>query len=193
MKDAIRITKRLVSEMESYIYCDNYSKISQLTDELIDILSQIKAQCNNAGKLAKNNKENAIYPGFKLISTLQFLYKPILVKNYYEGDYLEKFGMRREEELKRANVFELHNKFWTSNNVEGGNVFGSIPLDLISREAAQKLSSFGWKETEVSVYEIGKEIDIRELDEFCSKTFSHYIIATEMRNNTILVLKYNII
>ncbi|WP_352418904.1 hypothetical protein [Proteiniborus sp.] len=193
MRNTIKIVKRLVSEMESYIYCNNYDKVNQLADELLNLTKMIKEQSTNIDKYGNNriNKASNDYPGFTLISTLPFLYKPIEVKNYYDGDYLEKFGERRTDDLKSAKVLELHNKFWMSNNVEGGNIFGSIPLELIKKDSANKLLSYGWKETDVSIYEI-EEINLKELDRFCSRTFRHYIIATEMRNNTKLVLKFDI-
>lgn len=192
MRDTIKTVKRLVSEMESYIYCNNYNKVNQLADELLNMTKKIKEQCANIDSYGNNiNKAANDYPGFTLISTLPFLYKPIEVKNYYEGDYLEKFGEKRTEDLKSAKALELHNRFWMSNNVESGNVFGSVPLELISKDSANALLSYGWEKTEVSIYET-EEVNLKELDRFCSRTFRRYIIATEMRNNTKLILKYSI-
>lgn len=195
MKNSIKAVKRLVSEMESYVYCDNYDKVNELANELFNATKIIKEKCDKAGNSQNNDFRSIVneYPGFSLISTLPFLYKPILVKNYYDGDYLERFSRRRTEDLKGAKVLDLHNKFWMSNNVESGNVFGSIPLELISKESANALLSSGWKKTDVSIFEIEEGINFKELDRFCSKTFEYYIVATEMRNNTKLVLNYDIL
>lgn len=193
MRNTIKTIKRLVSEMESYVYCDNYRKVNQLADELLNLTNTIKEQCTNPRRTGSNDIIGTPneYPGFTLISNLPFLYKPIEVRNYYDGDYLEKFGARRTDDLKRADALDLHNKFWMSNNVESGNVFGSIPLELISKDSANALSSSGWKKANVSIYEIEDSISLKELDRFCLMAFDNYIIATEMRNNTRLVLKYD--
>ena len=192
MRNTILAIKRLVSEMESYVYCDNYDRVNQLANELLDMTNMIKKQCTNSNGFHDYMDTVEEYPGFMYISTLPFLYKPILVKNYYDGDYLEIFNQKRTDELKRAKVLELHNRFWTSNNVEGGNVFGSIPLELISKESADILYSCGWEKVDVSIYEIEAEMNFKELDRFCSSNFRHYIIAMEMKNKTKLVLNYNI-
>lgn len=194
MRNTIKAIKKLVSEMESYIYCNNYNKVNQLADELLNATKMIKEQCANIDRFGNDTNRGIVkeYPGFSLISTLPFLYKPIEVKNYYDGDYLEKFGERRTDDLKRAGVLELHNRFWMSNNVEGGNVFGSIPLELIKKDAARTLLSYGWEQAEVSIYEIGEGISSKDLDRFCSGAFNYYIIATEMRNGEKLVLDFNI-
>jgi len=195
MRNTIKSVKKLVSEMESYIYCNNYNKVNELADELLNAAKLIKEQCKNASIYENKRIKEFVhkeYPGFSLISTLPFLYKPIEVKNYYDGDYLEKFSERRTDDLKRAGVLELHNKFWMSNNVECGNVFGSIPFELINEEAASILLSYGWEKADVSIYEVAEDISQKELDRFCSLTFDYYIIATEMRNGTRLVLNFHI-
>lgn len=194
MRNTIKAIKRLVSEMESYIYCNNYDKVNQLADELFNASKIIKEQCANTIRFGNNTERgrSVEYPGFSLISTLPFLYKPTEIRNYYDGDYLEKFNERRTDDLKRAGALELHNKFWMSNNVEGGNIFGSIPLELIDKDSAKALLSYGWKQADVTIYEIDETISLRELDRICSGVFNHYIIATEMRNSTKLVLDFNI-
>lgn len=193
MQNTILAIKRLVSQMESYVYCDNYDKVNQLAKELLDMTNTIINQCANIDNPQAYRNPVEEYSGFTFISTLSFLYKPILVKNYYDGDYLEVFNQKRTDELKRAKALELHNKFWISNNVEGGNVFGSIPLELIKKESADVLYACGWEKAEVSIYEVEDEMDLKSLDKFCSRTFEHYIIAMEMKNGTKLVLHYNII
>jgi len=51
------------------------------------------------------------------ISTETFLYKPITVKNYYEGDYLERFGELRTSDLQSCKLLEKHNQFWKAYEV----------------------------------------------------------------------------
>ncbi len=189
MNESIKKLKRLISELESYAYCDNSKKVCQLSEEIITIATTVKEEFSNA-----NSKLHTNYMASYLdkISCLPFVYKPVTVKNYYEGNYLERFSEQRTDELKRAGVLELHDKFWTSNNVERGNVFGSIPAELISKESVSKLLDMGWEHADVTIYEVTKQMKLNELIEICNKSFNYYIIATEMRNNCKLILHFEI-
>lgn len=189
MKELIKEMKKVVSQMESYAYCDNYEKVKELTEYITSLTSEIQTYLQQG-----NNKEtkSKTYYGLETISTIDFLYKPVMQRDYYEGDYLERFSEERTKQLKGANILELHDKFWTSNNVEKGNIFGSIPYDLIPKESADKLEAWGWKKTKVTVYEVEENITMRELDRTCSSFFKHYLIAMEMRNNSVIILEYDI-
>jgi len=190
VKESIRELRRLASELESYIYCDNSEKTLELTDQIINMATAIKRKLNKEDIIKEDRDEKIT--GFKLISTVTFLYKPVTVKNYFDGDYLERFSEERTNELMKAGVLELHDKFWTSNNVERGNIFGSIPEDLIPKDSMEKLLSYGWKNTEVSVYETEKEIKLTELIKHCDSKLKNYLVTTEMKNRELLVLHYKI-
>lgn len=187
MKEDIRQLKKLVSKMESYIYCDNYNNSLNIIIEIKDIVDRLyKEICeknnNDTGNINKQNIE--------LIATVPFLYKPVTVDNYYEGDYLERFAEQRTNELKKAEVIEIHDKFWTFNNVEKGNVFGSIPEELINDKQRDQLLSYGWKKTLVNIYEVNDRITLSELEKLCYKYMRHFLIVVEIKNNDILVLEY---
>jgi len=182
MNDLIRKLKRLVSELESYDYCNNLSKVEEIAGEIAATASMIQ----------NDNHNMNITSDFKKISKLQFIYKPVTVINYYDGDYLERFSEQRTRELKSANVLELHDKFWTSNNVERGNIFGSIPTELIPKNSVDELLYMGWELTDVIVYEVDNNMDLSDIAELCTIKFKYYIVATEKRDNSILVLHYDI-
>ena len=190
MNESVKKLKRLVSELESYAYCDNSKKVFQLSDEIITTASLIKKEFNGGNFEACFNGEE--YEELEKISSIPFIYKPVTVRNYYEGDYLEKFSEQRTDDLKRTGILELHDKFWTSNSVERGNIFGSIPIELIPKDAASKLLDLGWEYADVTIYEVIQEMKLTKLIDFCDKNFKHYIIATEMRNNSRLVLHFNV-
>lgn len=189
MRESIRNLKKLVSSLESYVYINNENMVLDISDEIIKSVNHIKNIVSN------NNQEIAVEDNemdsrLTLISNMDFLYKPLTKKNYYEGDYLEKFSDERTRELKNSKALDLHDKFWTSNGVEKGNVFGSIPKDLIREESINSLISYGWKKTEVSVYEVIDGTKIEEVSKICKEIFNYFLIVKEMRNKGILVLEY---
>ncbi|MGF7056575.1 hypothetical protein [Brassicibacter mesophilus] len=190
MNESVRRLKRLVSELESYAYCENSKKVIQLSDEIVTIAASIKKEFNS--KKSKTSFYDNEYSELEKISSLPFIFKPVTVRNYYEGNYLEKFSEQRTDELKRTGILDLHDKFWTSNNVERGNIFGSIPIELIPKDAVSKLLGMGWEHADVTIYEVVKQMKLTQLINLCDKNFKHYIIATEMRNNSRLVLHFDL-
>lgn len=88
------------------------------------------------------------------ISEETFLYKAVTVKNYYEGDYLENFSIVRTSDLKTSGVFEIHNKFWEAHEVNGGNIFATIPQALVDSQQSAKLEKLNWDKVQVDIYEI---------------------------------------
>ncbi|WP_425447072.1 hypothetical protein [Dethiothermospora halolimnae] len=193
MKQSIIKLKKLVSEYESYIYINNKKKIEEISNNIIELVTKMKE-----GDIPETNNENSdktdnLYKeNLEKINEISFLYKPLMKKNYFEGNYLEKFGEERTEQLKMSGALQLHDKFWTSNNVEKGNVFGSVPKDLISSESANKLINFGWRDCNVTAYEVSDKTTYGELVKICNILFKHYLIVTEMKNKTLLVLEYRI-
>ncbi|WP_066504851.1 hypothetical protein [Abyssisolibacter fermentans] len=129
---------------------------------------------------------------FEHTSSMDFLYKPTTIENYYEGNYLEMFSERRTSELKDCQALHIHNKFWTANSVIYGNIFGSIPKDLISKDSINKLLTYGWKSVVVYVFEIKKDLEYHELYDICKKNFEKYLIVNETKNNTKLVLVFKV-
>lgn len=182
--------KKIVSELESYMYNDNKDKMHELLKRLIDLSNSIDEQIHEEAETIDDDYLNNV--GLKFISSVPFLFKPILKKNYYEGNYLEMFSEQRSDELKRAKALEIHNKFWLANNVEQGNIFGSIPRDLVSKESANMLITYGWKSVQTIAYDVDKGIRLSELVSICKKCFDNYLIVTERRENQLIVLEYKL-
>lgn len=189
MKSRVLELKRTVSELESYIYNNNKEEINRLTDKIKYIVGKIETI--NKGDNKKDYNELGKY-GMKVITSIPFLYKPLTKKNYYEGTYLEKFAEQRTDDLKRAKVLDIHNKFWTSNNVERGNVFGSLPTELIDISSKNSLMTYGWNEVNVIIYEVDDNSSIYEISKMCDKFMENYLIVTEKGKGKILVLEYKI-
>lgn len=168
-----------------------------LIQELIDYAEAYKE------RLTKLNAQNSTVPicnGPKLkmdkISEESFLYKPVTVKNYYDGDYLENFSNIRSSDLKTSGAFEVHNKFWEAHEVNGGNVFATIPYALVNPQQTAKLERLNWDRAEVDIYEIDaatvQAMPKFKINEAVEKKFPHYLLIREVYGNIMMVLHYKI-
>lgn len=128
------------------------------------------------------------------ISEEIFLCKPVMVKNYYEGDYLERFSEIRTSDLKTSGALEIHNKFWTAHEVSAGNIFASIPLELINSKHASQLQRLNWDRVQVDIYEVVGGIKPNtsrgEIINTVEKMFNHYILVREVYGNVFMILHY---
>ncbi|QEK12804.1 hypothetical protein FQB35_10970 [Crassaminicella thermophila] len=183
MKESIHNIKIIADRIER---AADKIQLEGLIDEMIKICKYIKDELKEKKKIANDIKlEN--------INTISFLYKPILKKNYYEGTYLEEFSERRTYELKEAKALDVHNKFWQTHEVLRGNIFGSIPLGLISKDVAERLKFFGWDEVCVDVFEVQeRKCSMKELVEYCKIKFLNFLIVNEKSTGAELILHYNI-
>lgn len=141
--------------------------------------------------------EEAMYSNDKIqlekISQQTFIYKPIMVKNYYEGDYLERFGETRTSDLKSSGLLEMHNQFWRAYEVQKGNIFASMPVELANAEQIRKLELLGWDKVEVDVYEIKKcTLTKKDFTKYLEKNFKHSIVAVEVYSDSTMILNYNL-
>lgn len=186
MKEIIYDIKNISDRIDRAILGKNKIKLGKLIDEMIYTCENIKMQLEEKKKLSNDiNIEN--------INTIPFVYKPVLKKNYYEGTYLEEFAEMRTSELKDAKVLDIHNKFWKTHEVLRGNVFGSLPSELISKDALDKLKYFGWDQISVDVFEVQNHpCNMRELVEYCELQYDHFLIINEKATGAELVLHYNI-
>ncbi|WP_158385947.1 hypothetical protein [Clostridium aceticum] len=174
------------------------------TDSDIGLLEELAAAAaayKNHLLSMKNRKEGTsqvsdLNMKMEKIAEETFLYKPVTTKNYYDGDYLERFSMMRTSDLKSSGVFDLHNKFWQAHEVSGGNIFATIPLALLNDVQSYKLQSFNWYKGDVDVYEIANEIQSKlskgEMITILKKMFEHFILVREIRGNIFMVLHYKI-
>ncbi|WP_129599656.1 hypothetical protein [Anaerophilus nitritogenes] len=178
--------KRLADQIERALEIGNKVHLERLVNEMMQTCNRIKIQLQEKKKIS-----HAIQ--LEEINTIPFVYKPILKKNYYEGTYLEEFSERRTIELKDAKVLDLHNKFWKTYEVLRGNVFGSMPLELIAKEEAQKLKYFGWDEVNVQILEIReKSCSMKDLADYCAMHYEHFLIVNEKSTGAELILYYQV-
>jgi hypothetical protein len=128
---------------------------------------------------------------FNIINSLEFLYKPMHFINVYEGNEIEYYSRERTEELMESGAIDAHNDFWQHHETVYGNVYGSLPVELVNREAAGKLTRYGWKKTVVDIIEFKNECDEMAIREIAERKYRHYIIIREKETQGILVLRYN--
>ncbi|GKT22192.1 hypothetical protein ADUPG1_004496, partial [Aduncisulcus paluster] len=64
----------------------------------------------------------------------------------------------------KAMAINQHNEFWKQHRTVHGNVYGSVPKELIKPVHAEQLERFGWHEVNVNILDFGNKVeDEREL------------------------------
>jgi hypothetical protein len=127
---------------------------------------------------------------YKTINTIEFLYKPMHFINIYEGNEIEYFARERSEELLESGAIEAHNDFWQSHEIIYGNVYGSVPLELISKDSVGKLIRCGWRKANVDIIEFKTGLTDGEIRDIAEQKFRHYIIIKEIDTQGTLLLRY---
>lgn len=187
MEQEILALKRAIIELERNDFSKDKKRIKNNIDDIIDICQKIRIGLGSQ-EVAKSKHLKC-----DKINTISFIYKPILVKNYFEGDYIIRFGEERAKDLKEACALDAHNEFWIQHKTIKGNIFGSIPKELLDEKSLRSLLSSGWKECEVDILDTkDSSEDIREIINFCENTFNHYILLKEELTKTHLILHYRI-
>lgn len=187
MEQDMLALKRAVFELEKNNSSKDKNKIISNIDNIISICKELKANINKQEKKEFKDVE-CIY-----INTISFIYKPILVKNYFEGDYIVRFAEQRTNDLKEAKALEAHNEFWIQHKTIKGNVFGSVPKELLDEKSIKSLLYSGWNEIEVDIMDVkGDYENIKEIINFCENTFNYYILLKEELTNEHLILHYKI-
>ncbi len=127
---------------------------------------------------------------FQTINTLEFLYKPMHFVNIYEGNEIEYFAKERSEELVESGGIDAHNAFWQDHEIIYGNVYGSLPLELLKKEQLAQLIRCGWKKVNVDIIEFLGNHDESEIRKIAESKFRHYIIIREIQTKSVLLLRY---
>ncbi len=128
---------------------------------------------------------------FKRINTIAFLYKPMPFENVYETDEIEHYVKERTEELMESGAIDPHNAFWQDHNIVYGNVYGSLPVELMDNRAFERLKRCGWRETEVEVLEMKGAPDDFQARQIAKNHYRHYILIRESATGSLMLLRYN--
>jgi len=129
----------------------------------------------------------------EVINELNFLYKPVDRINVFEGKYLEMFAEERTDQLMKSRSINQHNEFWKMHQTVRGNVYGSVPSELLASDNVETLKRFGWKDVMVKIHDFGVlNVDLDELINHIEETYEYFILLFEEETNTHLVLEYAI-
>lgn len=188
MQNNLTKLKKAVDGLEGALIQSSKSSIDTYIEEIEKLCKVIKNQSDfETVKLAPVAEKH------RLITEIEFLYKPVTMKNVYAGNYLERFAEERTNDLKYSKAINQHNEFWKQHETIAGNVYGSVPMELINADSANYLARSGWLTVSVDVLEVDFDCeDKRACVEYCETYFNKYIIVNELETNSILVLKYNI-
>ena len=182
--------KKIADHIEWAILVENKIKLEEYIDNMMDVCKGIKAKIEDESSKEKRVKKEV---EIENINEIPFLYKPILKENYYEGNYLEEFCEKRTNELNASQALGDHNKFWQTHEILKGNMFGSLPSELISNEAKRKLEYFGWEDVKVNILEIIKyDGNIKTLTEYCEEKYNYFVIVKEKSTGAEMILHYDI-
>lgn len=188
MQNNLTKLKKAVDGLESALINSSKDSIDTYIEEIHGLCATIKYQSDQ-----ENVRLNPIVEKHRVITEIEFLYKPVTMGNVYAGNYLERFADERTNDLKYSRAINQHNEFWKSHETISGNVYGSVPIELISADSANYLARSGWMNVMVDVLELDFECeDKRACIDYCETYFNKYIIVNELETNSILVLKYNI-
>ncbi|MDH8679120.1 hypothetical protein QE109_13250 [Fusibacter bizertensis] len=186
--------KEAVNRLSDSLYKEDPEEVDMYVRMIKNIATQIK---NDYWSIHVNEADIVIQPvqeknkGYKTINTLEFLYKPMYFQNIYEGNEIEFFSKERTEELNESGVMEAHNDFWQAHEIIYGNVYGSLPIELASKEGIAVLLKCGWKKSSVDIVEFSNDMDIKKVRGIAEKKYRHYILLKELETQTILLLRYN--
>lgn len=194
VRDILLKIKNIISKLEKP---NNTNSELELVQELIKCSELYKKELVNPTKpLIENRLEELQRLNLKIekVSEETFLYKPVTTKNYYEGDYLEQFCELRTSDLIASGVLEIHNRFWEAHEIMGGNIFATIPLELITELQSSKLIQQYWIPVQTDIFEIKNASQLSKIviiNTF-EKMFENYLLIREVSGNIFMVLNYKL-
>ncbi len=117
-----------------------------------------------------------------------FLYKPAFFGENKMKKHIDFYARERQEELFRAGVLELYEDYWNTKTVLRTNVYGALPLSVLSKAQEECLTRFGWRVAEVE-FSAGTE-DAGTIDEQLSAEDCGYMLLKEDSRFSILSFAY---
>lgn len=194
MNYSIEDLKEAVDRLEDSLVSRETEDVDMYVRLIKNIASQIKS---DYWSLNVKEDEIVIMPNeskdqeYKIINTIEFLYKPMHFINVYEGNEIEYFAKERTEELIESGAMDKHNEFWSSHEIIYGNVYGSLPIEVVTKDGISKLLRCGWKKVNVDIVEFKEGVDEERIREIAAFKYRHYIIIKELETNAYLLLRYN--
>ncbi len=184
MESKLAALKHYVYELEYALKTENVDMVKNISRVIKEKVDEVEYNFNML-----TNSATGIY--YRHINTVDFVYKPIEVADPFKGNYLEKFSASRTYDLTKAGAINVHNEFWQDHSILKTNVFGVVPVDMISDEALYTLLKLGWERVEVDVLDFSNSTtDERDIFDFCEGNFSNYLAIREEQTGDVLVLNF---
>jgi len=200
--------KTRISGIRGYLTRLEYSYDSmskhQFDNELDEVIKLIDILKDEASRYYKEksfdqysiteNDENDADRGviYTVINSIPFLVKEVDTDDIYEDNYLVSFCEERTRELMKAKAINTHNDFWKQHQTVAGNVYGSVPSELLRKENVETLQEYDWIDVEVDIIDFkASGYNKDRVLKYVSENFRSYIIVDEIRTNSLLVLRYN--
>lgn len=193
MNYSFKDLKEATSRLESAVKRADSEDVEIYVKLICNIATQIKSDfwsdhfSENTVEIQPLSPKNEV---FQPINSIPFLYKPMYFNNVYESNEIEYYAKERTEELVESGAIDAHNDFWQQHQIVYGNVYGSLPLELIRKSQADQLKRCGWKKNDVEIIEVKGEYNEEELRKIAAKHFRHYIIIKEKETKSSLILRY---
>lgn len=184
--------KNLLYDLEYYIQRNRVESILQNTSEIKEICEKIE-NVVRVEKIGIDYDNDSKSIECNVINVLDFIYLPFDYLLDDDNSYIERFSSRRFETLKNANALGDHNNFWSQHETIDGNIYGSLPMELLNSRKIALLESFGWKKVCVEIIDFSKNnFSKDEIKKYCRKNLYRYIILKENKTSEILVLNYDL-
>ncbi len=194
MREKVDQLKLTVQTLEQHIVAMDTEGFEEDMRKIEELCRFIRIDFNHSveyNKQAPGTNEPVEDLKYETINTLAFLYKPTRRENVYEGNYLEHFAEERTEQLMHARAINQHNEFWKQHETIHGNVYASVPVELIQKESVEALERMGWDHVSVNVIDFGVQaVEKRELIRICEESFPKYILLREATTDSYIVLEY---
>lgn len=181
--------------MSKHQFDNELDEIGKLIDILRDEASRYYKEKSfdqyslNEADNSSDSDRDVIYT---IINSIPFLVKKVETDDIFEDNYLVSFCEERTRELMKARAINTHNEFWKQHQTVAGNVYGSVPSELLRKENVEILTDYGWTDASVDIIDFkvsgyGKDRVLK----YVSENFGSYIIVDELRTSSLLVLRYN--
>ncbi len=166
------------------------SLLDILQKEAFDYYSGKSFDKYNESEIPSKNKDNGII--YNVINTIPFMVKPVDEAGMLRENYLVNFCEDRTRQLMECKSINAHNEFWKNHDTISGNVYGSVPAELVQNENLLTLKSYGWHEVMVDILDFSfSKYSEEEILGYASDNFKYYIVVRESETDSILVLRYN--
>ncbi len=192
MNKEIYKLKNLLYDLEYYIQRDKNDIILGCTDDIRKICDRIDSVVKSE-KIGIDCENLCNVMEYNVINVLDFIYLPFDYVMEDDNSYIERFSNRRFESLMNAEALSDHNKFWSQHETVDGNIYGSVPAELLNARKIALLEKVGWERVSVEIIDFKKlNYSKEDIKNYCRKNLYRYIIIKENETSEILVLNYNL-